>query len=198
MPSTRSSSRRAAVPIALIMRPCAPIRIAFWESLSTQISARTRVRPSRGCLRSPRRPPRRRGGSPGRSAGSPPRGSAPRTDCPRDWSDAAPGREQERPLRASRPARCSTSAAMPVPAPGRDREDLRAGIQLGRRAASTSASGPLASLSTLLTAIVTGTPASSERPRDEAVAGADALLAVEHQQRRVGALELLLDAFGHP
>ena len=38
-PSSRSSSRRAAVPIALIIRPRAPIRMPFWDSVSTHRNA---------------------------------------------------------------------------------------------------------------------------------------------------------------
>ena len=36
------------MPIALIMRPPAPTTIPFCDSLSTQISARTRASPARG------------------------------------------------------------------------------------------------------------------------------------------------------
>ncbi len=35
LPSSRSSSRRAAMPIALIIRPWAPMRMPFWDSVST-------------------------------------------------------------------------------------------------------------------------------------------------------------------
>ena len=49
----------------------------------------------------------------------------------------------------------------------------------------------------MLTATTTGTPAPRERVGDEAVARADALLAVEHDQRGVGVGELALDAALH-
>ena len=35
------------MPIDLIMRPRAPIRMPFWDSVSTHSSARTAIRPSR-------------------------------------------------------------------------------------------------------------------------------------------------------
>ena len=47
VPSSRWSSRRAALPIALTMRPPAPITIPFWDSVSTHSSALTRIRSPR-------------------------------------------------------------------------------------------------------------------------------------------------------
>ena len=54
------------------------------------------------------------------------------------------------------------------------------------------------SRSTLFTATVTGVFALAERLCDEAIPGADPLLAVEDQQGDIAALELLLHAPCHP
>ena len=50
MPSSRWSSRRAAVPIARIICPPLPIRMPFCDSVSTQTRAFTIVRSARGRL----------------------------------------------------------------------------------------------------------------------------------------------------
>ena len=52
--------------------------------------------------------------------------------------------------------------------------------------------------STLLTAITIGTRARLQQTGDEAVAGPDALLGVDHHQAAVGIIELRLHAVLHP
>ena len=112
-PARARARRRAAVPIALTMRPPAPIRIAFWDSLSTQISARTRVSSARGrsissittstaCGTSWK--VRRITASRISSASS----------CSSGWSLLTPGSNRNGPS-GTLWARCSTSSATPGP-----------------------------------------------------------------------------------
>ena len=115
LPSSRSSSRRAAVPTALIIRPPAPIRMPFWDSVSTHTSARTTVRSSRA-PRSPRRSPRPRAGPPGTCAAAPARGRA-RRGAPRAAGrESSLGREEERALgqQLARGARAAAATPLPV------------------------------------------------------------------------------------
>ena len=104
------------------------------------------------------------------------------------------GREEERPLghAASRGAR----AAPPRPSPVRAEtgKTSLAGSRAPRPRPATATVRARSSRSTLLTATTTGTPARARALGDEAVARADALLAVEHEQRGVGVGQLALDA----
>ena len=170
-------------PIALIIRPPAPIRMPFWESVSTHDVRAHVVRSSR------------------RSTSS----TTTSTACGTSWNvraqhlladelgeqdlarlvGAVLRREQHGPS-GTRPARCSTSAATPVARPRGDREELVGDVELGGRRAAPRAVRARSRRSTLLTASTTGDAGAAQRAGDEAVARADALLAVDHEQRGVG------------
>ena len=82
---------------------------------------------------------------------------------------------------------------------GGDREDLGLGQpELGRRPTARGRCAAWLRRSTLLTAITIGTLGAAERLGDEAVPGpADALVAVDDEQRGVGLGQLGLDALLH-
>ena len=184
-PSSRSSSRRAAVPIALIMRPRGadqdPLlglalhpdqrphaRQALARAFDLLDDHLDRVGTSWKV--------RRITASRISSASSSSRG----------WSEDVLRLEHERPLGHQRARGARPAPRTPVAGARRDREDLRRRPRARPPARSTASVAARDSRSTLFTAIVTGALALGERLRDEAVAGPDSLLAVEHQQRRVG------------
>ena len=80
--------------------------------------------------------------------------------------------------------RCSTSASTPAPLRAEIGKIVVADLELGRGLQRRPACAARSSRSTLLTAITTGTPAVAQRGGDEAVAGPDALLAVEDAAAR--------------
>ena len=192
-PARVCSSLRAAVPIALIIVPRAPIRMPFWDSLSTQIRARTRTSPSWCSISSTitstawgtswnvRRMAASRISSATCSSG--------------DWSEEVPMSNMKGPSGSSEP-RCSISS--PTPAPVRaeigNTSPSRPRAAAPERTSSSAGRGEAVDLVDRDRRPAAG---ARESAGDEPVPGADALLGVEDQQRGVRTLELLLDAPGH-
>ncbi len=147
--------------------------------------------------RPPRRRPRRRAAPPGRCGAGSARGRARPacTCCGR--SERSSGSKRNGPSGTS-PRRCSTSGSTPVP--------VRA--QTGKTSSPASRSAAACRASDGARAVepvdlVDGdhdraAARSASSAGDEAVARADALLAVEHHQRHVGLRELALDPALHP
>ena len=196
VPSSRSSSRRAAVPTALIIRPPAPIRIPFCESVSTQHERAHHGQVVVRLLDVLDRSPRPRAGPPGTCAAAPARGSSSARWISSGWSALLGVREEERALRQElaqvvderrrRPCRCAR----------------RWGRRRRRRRASAASAAPRtvrgrSSRSILLTATTTAQARVAQQPGEEAVARADALLAVDDEQRHVGVGQLALHARLH-
>ena len=194
----RSSERRAAVPISPILAPPLPIRIPFWDSVSAQISALTVTRPSsRGALTS---------------------STETSTECGISWrvrfstcsrissaSSSSLGlvggvlrRIHVRAL-GDQLAEPVEQLLEPLAVAGADREDLVDGGQrgrLGERVDRAAAGDPVALVDRADHRDLD--PRRFQQAGDEAVAGPDALLAVDHQQRHVGVGQLALDPLLHP
>ena len=196
-PSSASSERRAAVPISPTLAPPLPIRIPFCDSVSAQISARTVTRPSsraldlldldldrvRDLLAGPvehlladqlgqEQLARLVAVVLGRVEVAGPRGPARRAARPARRgprrSRALIGKTSSTPSSSAASASTGTSSFGPEPVDLVDRADRR---QPGAGA--------------------------EQGAGDEAVAGADPLLAVDHEQGEVGVGELALDPVLH-
>ena len=152
VPSSRSSSRRAAVPIALIMRPPAPIEDPLLGVGLDPDQRADRASGPRAGRSTSSITPRPRAAPPGRCAAAPARAPA-RRAAPRAAGRRCAARI-ERSL-GHQPTRCSTSARRRrrcAPRPGRRRHRRSSSA-----AAWSSASAALgSSRSILLTATVTG------------------------------------------
>ncbi len=145
---------RAAVPIALIIEPPAPMRIPFCDSASTQTRARTRTRPPRTFSMS----------STTTSTACGTSWKVRRSTCSRtssasstssDWSEWSEAGNRNGPA-GSRPLRCSTSSTTPLPV----RAEIGKTSLLTPRSAAAWRAAMVrgrSSRSTLLTAITTGT-----------------------------------------
>ena len=149
---------RAAVPIALTIRPPAPIRIPFCDSVSTQTRARTTSRPSLALLdlvdldldrvrhllaRAPQHLLAHELGEPHLARLVARVLAADRGTGPRAASDTS----------------CSTQRPDARAGARADREDLAADAELGRGGQRLARCAGWSSRSTLLTAVTTGTPA---------------------------------------
>ena len=180
-----SISLRAAVPMAWTIRPPAPIRMPFCDSVSAHTRARTTSRARRRAPRSRRPPPRPRAAAPRACAAAPARAPA------RRGARSATGRSAPRAGRGTGPpaaarSSCSTSSRTPSPVLALTGKISPSHAELGRarqrrrRSRGCRAGRPCSAASR------PARPTLRSRLGDEAVAGADLLLAVQHEQRGVG------------
>ncbi len=193
-PSSRSSSARAAVPIALIMRPPEPTTMPFCESLSTQISARTRASPGRGCSISSTTTSTAWGTSWRVRLITASRTSSPSSSAS-GWSERSCGANMNGPS-GIEAYRCSTSAPHAEARARRDREHLAVQLQRARLLQCRGGRRAVEPVDLVDRDRRRGRGACEHRG-DEPVARPHPLLAVEDQQRHVGSFELALHASGH-
>ena len=192
MPSARSSSRRDAVPIALIIVPRRPMRMPFWDSVSTHRSACTVDEPSSRSMISSTWTSTACGTSWRVRCSTCSRTSSASRTCS-GWSEISSSGNRNGPSGASE-TRCSSSGPMPLPRAGGDREDLGVEAEVGGRLQRRDRAGAVEPVD-LVDGDHRRDAGAAQRLGDEAVAGAaDALLAVEQEQHGVGLGELVLDA----
>ena len=183
------------VPIALIILPAGADQDPLLGlGLGPHAGARRPAGRPRA-PRSPRPPPRPRAAAPRACAAAPARAPA-RPAAPLGQVAASSGGYRNGPSgSSSTSARRSSDTPVPFGALIGKISPCRSS---SAAAGSASTVRARSSWSTLFTAITTGTPRRAQRRGDEAVAGADLLLAVEHEQRGVGVVQLALHPALHP